>query len=345
MAEKRDSRRKETKKKVSLKEEEKKPQKATKKLEAAAEKPKRVLKGKKNTDNSSSKTEYQESDVKQHMSRDSSPEMSHKKDSNSSSLRNESLESNTDDSTALNTEDGIKYSNTKEDENMNAENRLKSNNVKEAPRDENVKNEDQIFCKMEEAKDIHIGGIPFKSIKEAIVSYKRDSKNFFVGDILENCCRRNRRYEDQWYLWTKEMMDDIDKNEAVMNNALLCEGHKGMSELLEKGFNGQGEADYNVDRVRCPEWGLSLDRRIKDLMSGLKSLENMICSDEGMNTIWGKIKYKGFVKNSAREYFSRKKMNSKRKLDLCDYVKYKGQLWDEHYQSVKNKDLEKNLYD
>lgn len=192
--------------------------------------------------------------------------------------------------------------------------------------DEDSQVDNQIFA---EASEDQEDSAASKVIKESVLGYKRDTKNFFVGDLLGCCSRRVRRYDDQWYAWTKDMMETIDKNEAVMTKFLLSEGHSKLGSLME---------------CCCSGWSCTIDDKVRDLIDGLRSIESMIKSEKGMRTIWGRIKYKGVFKNSVRQYLSKVKSGTAKKFDLVDYFRYKGKKWDDHFEKMKSREEQEDLY-
>lgn len=191
--------------------------------------------------------------------------------------------------------------------------------------------EKQIFAEPDEDnEDAVMCGIPVKSIRESVVSYKRDTKNFFVGDLLGNCSRRARRHDDQWYAWTKDMMESIDRNEEVMAKILLSEGHDRLGSVMQDG---------------CKGWSDTIEDKVRDLLDGLQSIESMIRSRRGMSTIWGRIKYRGVFKNNVRQYLSKAKSGGAKALDLVDYARHKSRRWDEHLEKMRSKEKQEALYD
>lgn len=192
--------------------------------------------------------------------------------------------------------------------------------------------EKQIFAEMsEDNEDATVCGIPVKAIREAVLSYKRDTKNFFIGDLLGSCSRRARRYDDQWYVWTKDMMESIDRNEEVMTKLLQSEGHERLSSMM---------------RDSCKDWDDTIEDKIRELMDGLQSIESMIRSRKGMSTVWGRIKYRGVFRNNVRQYLVKTtKSGDARTLDLVDYARHRGKRWDEHLGKMRSKEEQESLYD
>lgn len=188
----------------------------------------------------------------------------------------------------------------------------------------------QIFGPVTSMNDFHIpfgqDKIPFSKFRESILQYKKDSKNFFVGDFLGQCSRK-RRITDSWYPWNKDMITDVDRNESVMNKVLLEQGHGYVEDVMKN--------------VESDGWNQSMKEMIESLMSNLESIEDRI--DEGMVTIWGKIKDDGTVLNNIKS--SRKKfIGEERKYDIIDYVNYKNKRWEEHYKKKKDKMERDRLY-
>ncbi len=163
--------------------------------------------------------------------------------------------------------------------------------------------ENQIFG--EEPQKFEVEDLDFESLKDAILNYNKDSKNFFTGHILDSC-EKERREEDSWYEWTKEMMDSVDVNEATMNKALLDKGHSYISEIMEKGCDHLKRTTLGACNDPLIYWKSTLENKITELLSGLKSIKNLI-KEKGMKTVWGKIKNRGFFINNARQYFTIKK--------------------------------------
>ncbi|ELA40957.1 uncharacterized protein VICG_01987 [Vittaforma corneae ATCC 50505] len=181
--------------------------------------------------------------------------------------------------------------------------------------------------------------IGFKKYREAVMTYKKDSKNFFLGEFLGQCLKK-RRQMDSWYPWTKEMLNKVDQNEEIMKKGLVEYGHEYITDLLE----GQIKAkDNKTNGIEKDDWNSTIKDKIDSLIDGLKSIEEAI-RNEGMDTIWGKIQFEGVVLNNIKGCMDSFMKTSNKKYDIIDYVKYKNKRWEEHYNRVRDEKDRKNLY-
>lgn len=170
--------------------------------------------------------------------------------------------------------------------------------------------------------------IKLKKFREAVLAYKRESKGFFVGEFLGQC-QKKRRVGDKWYPWTKEMLERVDSNEAVMRSVLLEHGHERVGQLM-------GEGKDNG-------WNSTLEEKVKELIDGLKSIERTIKGD-GLNTIWGMVKSNGIILNRIKSSRSSFMKIPNRKYDIIDYVKYRIEQWTTHYERLKAEKKKRDLY-
>lgn len=218
--------------------------------------------------------------------------------------------------------------------------------------DQVLKRNDEFIKSMEEleAENQIFSPVPrfnpdddFETYKTAILAYKKDVKNFFAGDLLKACDRKGRDLNDNWYFWNPEFLRNIDSNEEIRNRILNEKGHKAVSDILEKGcvFIQENTVGSSADPLFY--WNYSIKDKVKSLRKGLNSVKKLIKSENGMKTLWGRIKYKGFFKNSARQFFSLNENKFGRNLDLIDYVKYKEAEWDEAYSNLKEKNVFKKF--
>lgn len=176
----------------------------------------------------------------------------------------------------------------------------------------------------EASETINTDNVKFSELKDAILQYKKDSKCIFLGEFLHQCSNI-RKPNDKWYFWSKEMIEGIDKNEELMKRVLVAYGHSPIEALLEN---------------RCSEeWNNSIEEKIKGLIDGLKSIEEMVCGN-GMSTVWGVLKNKGTTINRVKDAFRR----GRRIRGIIDYVRYKHRKWDAHYKKVSEKIKRRFLY-
>ncbi|KAM0680112.1 hypothetical protein GINT2_001805 [Glugoides intestinalis] len=178
-------------------------------------------------------------------------------------------------------------------------------------------------------------GLGFGKFKEAVKAYKRDSKNFFLGGLLEQCSKR-RKINDVWYSWNKEMLTSIDHNEKTMKQGLLQFGHEKLTKLLE-------ESDINREATADENWASSMHEKVAFILDGLQSIQEMI-RGEGLNTVWGTIQYKDVTLSRIQSSMTSFMKNENKIYDIIDYVKYKGRKLEEHYKKVREKIDRKNLY-
>lgn len=190
--------------------------------------------------------------------------------------------------------------------------------------------EDKVF--INDSTNTNVG---FGKFKEAVKAYKRDSKNFFLGNLLEQCSKR-RKINDVWYSWNKEMLASIDQNEKTMKQGLLQFGHEKISKLLE-------ESDVNKNASVDDNWASSMQEKIAFLLDGLQSIQEMI-RGEGLSTVWGTIQYKDVALSRIQSAMTSFMKNENKRYDVIDYVKYKGKKLEEHYKKIREKIDRKNLY-
>lgn len=179
----------------------------------------------------------------------------------------------------------------------------------------------------------------FKKFKDCVMSYKKDSKNFFLGELLGQCLKK-RKTCDKWYPWSKEMLEKVDLNEEIMRKGLIEYGHEEISNLFEKHSK---ELSEKKKRLIEDSWNLSINEKISNLIEGLKSIEDCIKTD-GMNTIWGTIKFQGVIFNNIKGTMDQFMKMTNRRYDIIDYVKYKEKKWEDHYEKVKDENERKSLY-
>lgn len=170
------------------------------------------------------------------------------------------------------------------------------------------------------------------AFKEAIMAYKKDSKNFFLGDQLGKCCRK-RRINDKWYAWTKEMLESIDRNEEAMKRVLIEYGHEQVQKMIteseqEKGIEG---------------WNTSIQEKVDLLIDGLKSVQEKIEGD-GLSTILGTIKYNGTILKRIKDSMNMFMKNDNQGYDVIDYIRYRNKKLEDHYKKIREKNERKNLY-
>lgn len=170
-------------------------------------------------------------------------------------------------------------------------------------------------------------------ILDTIMSYKKDSRNFFWGDLQKNCSRMNRRHDDRWYAWTKEMMENVDENEERMKSIVVKHTHSKIQEVCRE--------------IGGDAWNLKCSDKIKRLMRSVKQIEKMVRTKGGMRTCWGRMAYDGVFKNKLRSQNIGVKDGQKkgRVYDVMGHIKLKDRRWKRHYKGIlEKKDISK-LYD
>lgn len=190
--------------------------------------------------------------------------------------------------------------------------------------------ESEVKNDLDTIEDINGKELTKKKVYKAISLFKKDSRNFWLGDSQNNCSRMNRRYDDRWYLWTKEMMENVDRNETIMKDVLKKHSHEKIQQLC---------SDLGGD-----EWNLKTSRKIKKMLVGIDT----ICKglDKGMRTYWGKFKFNGVLDHRVREF--ERKMNEesdeKKEYDIGHYCNYKSKEWKEYFEKQKDKEDSSKLY-
>lgn len=161
--------------------------------------------------------------------------------------------------------------------------------------------------------------------------YKAGSRNFFIGDMQGNCSRMSRRLDDRWYQWSKEMMISVDACEKIMRKATAQHTHAKIQELCKS--------------VGGAQWYKPVTFLEAELLNGVKSVEALADSEEGMLTCWGSIKYCGtFYGKVVNSLTALRTNNSQNQINLYEYALHKVRQWDESYQKKRFKKEAKQLY-
>lgn len=181
--------------------------------------------------------------------------------------------------------------------------------------------------------------VGFKRYREAVMAYKRDSKNFFLGEFLGQCLKK-RKPMDCWYPWTKDMLDKVDRNEEIMKKGLVECGHEHITDLLENKAEAKARKSSAIE---SDNWNYTIKDKVDSLIDDLKSIEKAI-RDDGLNTVWGRIQFKGVVLNKIKGCMDSFMKTANKKYDIVDYLKYKAKRWEEHYSRVRDEIDRKNLY-
>lgn len=171
-----------------------------------------------------------------------------------------------------------------------------------------------------------------KEVLKIILSYKKNTRNFFWGDLQKNCNKMNRKFDDRWYVWTRDMMESIDQNEEKMRSIVLKHTHSKIQDICKE--------------VGGDLWCLQTTDKLKRLAGNIRRIEKLIKSKKGVDTCWGRMKYDGTFKNKLvdQQRCMKKKLRRKKAYDVLDYVKYKSRRWDDHYKKLAEKDDISKLY-
>lgn len=123
-----------------------------------------------------------------------------------------------------------------------------------------------------------------REVLRTVLSFKRDSRNFFWGHLMNTCNRINRKVDDRWYPWSGGMMEMCDNNEIKMKNILLHHSHAKIQDICKE-LGG----DF---------WGNKTTGKIRKLVGGLKHIQKCMQSKKGMKTCWARLKYEGVFKSN-----------------------------------------------
>ncbi|KAI4290800.1 hypothetical protein PAPHI01_0074 [Pancytospora philotis] len=165
-----------------------------------------------------------------------------------------------------------------------------------------------------------------KEVLRLILAYKKDSRNFFWGDLQRCCNRRNRRFDDQWYNWTREMMEGIGQHELSMRNILAAHSHSKVQSICkEEG----GSA-----------WNLKVEDKVKALTRSIRRLRRKVESPRGLSTCWGRMKLDGVFKNRAG-----RRSAPDGAPDYSNYISARAALWEKYYRGLSEKDDIFRMYD
>lgn len=161
-----------------------------------------------------------------------------------------------------------------------------------------------------------------------IRAYKKDSRNFFWGDLQNACNRRNRKFDDRWYNWTREMMEGIDRNDFCMRSILMNYSHSTIQSVCKE--------------VGGDFWNLKTSAKLEAYMKDIYKIRKRIKSNKGLTTCWGRIKYEGVFKSRMRKI---RRSTSKAPENAIDnYLELKSAALNKYYSSVAEKDELSRLY-
>lgn len=169
-----------------------------------------------------------------------------------------------------------------------------------------------------------------KEILRIILSYKKNTRNFFWGDLQRSCSKMNRKFDDRWYPWTRDMMESIDQNEEKMRSIVLRHSHSRIQEICRE--------------VGGDMWRLQTASKLNRCVANIRQIEDLVRSKEGMDTCWGVMKYSGVLRSKVESRRNQMRRRLKKKCGILDYIRYKSRLWDEHYRRQAEKDDISRLY-
>lgn len=170
-------------------------------------------------------------------------------------------------------------------------------------------------------------------ILDIVLAYKKDSRNFFWGDLQKHCNKMCRKLDDRWYAWTREMMGNLDKNESRMRGIVHRHTHSAIQNICK---DAGGEL-----------WQMRTVDKLKRLIGSVRQIEKLAKSRRGVETRWGRAKYMGAFGHRMDCYSraSRTKRPQKRLTEVLDYVEYKRSVWNRHYKEQEERDDAYKLYD
>lgn len=171
-----------------------------------------------------------------------------------------------------------------------------------------------------------------EDILRTVLLYKKDSLNFFWGDLMKNCNKFNRKADDGWYKWTKDMLMACDENEMRMRKVVMKDTHGTVQNICEAIGDGI--------------WNIPTNNKIKNLVRELKKIDKLIISEKGMKTCWGVLKYESVFLNKlkAKNKINNDTSGKKKPYDVQDYFKYLKRKWTKHYNNFKEKEDASNFY-
>ncbi|KAI5168318.1 hypothetical protein PAEPH01_0031 [Pancytospora epiphaga] len=169
-------------------------------------------------------------------------------------------------------------------------------------------------------------------VLDIVLSYKRDSRNFFWGDLQNYCNKMCRNTEDSWYPWSKEMMTNLDKNERKMRNIVNKHSHSVIQSICRD--------------VGGESWRMRTEDKLKSLLGTLRQIEKFVKSEKGMKTCWGRMKYVGTFRHKmgAQAKDSETETPKEFYTEAMEYAKYKKSLWENSYLDQEEKRLVYKLY-
>lgn len=180
-------------------------------------------------------------------------------------------------------------------------------------------------------EDVNGNTLSASKLVKMMLEYKKDTQNFFVGNLQKSCNRTNRKPDDRWYPWTKEMMERVDRNENAIKDILKKYSHANIQDLCR--------------RIGGGEWNRPITDRLGNMINEIGAIKKMLMSQTGFETCWGKMKSRGVFMWNVENHKNKIKMKyRKNKLDLYDYAQYKKHLWKAHYKNLKEKDEQNKLY-
>ena len=164
-----------------------------------------------------------------------------------------------------------------------------------------------------------------QDVLRLILAFKKDSRSFFWGDCQNRCNKKNRCVDDGWYPWSKEMLTNCTKNEAIMRDLLVTHGHAKIQALCRNSGGGI--------------WNKRINEKLEQWMVGIKEIQETLKSPGGMLSCWGRFKYDGILKYRmmGRRQEIQRTQGPKRVFDLVDYIEHVDRVWAEHFDDVREK--------
>lgn len=186
--------------------------------------------------------------------------------------------------------------------------------------------------KIETIQDANGNTYSKKDIARLILSFKKDSRCFFWGDLQQKCNRENRTAEDSWYPWSNELMASCVRHETAMRSLLVEHGHSKIQGVCAE--------------VAGDAWNSRTTGKLKKLFGGLQQIQKLANSNEGMWTCWGRMRYKGMLNHKMRTRKRELKQTAKdaKTVNISEYLKYIDGKWKRYFDEMKDKKAAFSFY-
>ena len=138
-------------------------------------------------------------------------------------------------------------------------------------------------------------------VLEIINKYKRDSLNFILGDVNNHCNKGFRMPNDNWYMWTDNLIKSLTNNKETMKFLLKKDGHEKITDMCrnEGGFLWNNENVFSENGVVFYKFNAML-----------KDLETQV--DNEFIVRWCKLKRKSTLQIISERYIILEEIDSEK---------------------------------